>query len=146
MTIAEKELIPIILTISTFTPLQEGLATSQRSTVHLEDSLEDISETGSIEAFINNTCGCKIGPKSSPCSKLITKDTIVKFRNENMELSNDELDLFILAQVGLMARTHGNRKRLPKNAFGMEETSLVVTFVNFIKMSLIHPLVTFRRA
>ena len=32
-------------------------------------------------------------------------------------------------EVGLVTRTHGNAKRQPKNAFGVEETSRVVTFV-----------------
>ncbi len=172
------------------TPLQEGANTSDISTVDLDRSLEDISEAESTETFIANSCGCKMGPKNSPCSKLLTKNTIVKFRNESIDLPKHELDLVILAQiracrttdtqpnssethhekvsdksmtkyfvhgvhvcrttfmflhcvghkrfehlhkhfveVGLTTRTHGNQKRLPKNAFGMEETSRLVTFV-----------------
>ncbi len=172
------------------TPLQEGATTPDISTVDLDWSLEDISEAESTETFIANTCGCKMGPKNSPCSKLLTTNTIVKFRNESRELPKHELDLVILAQiracrttdtqpnscethhekisdksttkyfvhgvrvcrttfmflhcvghkrfehlhkhfveVGLTTRTHGNQKRLPKNAFGMEETSRLVTFV-----------------
>ena len=139
---------------------------------------------------MNSTCGCKMGPKSSPCSTLLSKETIERYRAESLELSRDELDLVILAQLqacrtmldqpslhcthheritercvttyythgiqicrktfmflhhvskkrlenlirhydelGLCTRVHGNTNRLPKNAFSLEETVHVTTFI-----------------
>ena len=83
----------------TFTPIQESPFTR---TIDFEESLEDRCESESIEAFISNTCGCKTGPQCSPCSSILTRDTIATFRSVNSELSKDELDLVVLAQIRSM--------------------------------------------
>ncbi len=49
-------------------PATPRATTSDISTVDLDLSLEDISEAESTETIIANTCGCKMGPKNSPCS------------------------------------------------------------------------------
>lgn len=71
----------------TSTPIQEAI-------VDLEESFEDGQEA---EHSLGTHVGRKVGPNKSPCSKLLTKETIMKFRNENMELTKDELDLVILS-------------------------------------------------
>ena len=51
------------------TPLTGSLTTSfvyEASDVELEKSREDTLEVDSVETFMNSTCGCKMGPKSSP--------------------------------------------------------------------------------
>ena len=77
----------------TSTPIQESPSTR---TIDFEESLEDRCESESIEAFMSNTCGCKTGPQCSTCSSILT---IATFRSENPELSKDELDLVVLAQI-----------------------------------------------
>lgn len=91
--------------ICSSTPLAEtceSTSTSpmlEASRIDVETSLEDTSERESVETFITSTCGCKIGPKSSPCSSVLSRDTIVKYRMESLELTRDELDLVVLAQI-----------------------------------------------
>ena len=65
----------------------------------IEDSLEDLSEAEKVERFMSNSCKCQNRPKGSLCSSLLKKVTIEKCRNENSELTRDELDLVILAQL-----------------------------------------------
>ena len=65
----------------------------------IDDSMDDIHETEIVERFMNNSCWCKTGPKGSPCSSGLTEVTIKRCRAENFELSRDELDLVILAQL-----------------------------------------------
>ena len=84
------------------TPLTEHPSTSfvnEASDVDLERSREDALEVESVETFIKSTCGCKLGPKSSPCCTVFTKEAIERYRAESLELSRDELDIVILAQL-----------------------------------------------
>ena len=67
--------------------------------VSLESSKEDLSEESCVEQFISDTCGCKTGPGQSACSTLLTRETIVKCRQDNLELASNELDLVVLGQI-----------------------------------------------
>ena len=75
------------------------LSVQEASDVTIDSSMEDFNEKESVERFVSMTCGCKYGPKGSPCSSSLTKATIHKCRADNLELSRDELDLVILAQI-----------------------------------------------
>ena len=84
------------------TPLTGSLTTSfvyEASDVELEKSREDTLEVDCVETFMNSTCGCKMGPKSSPCSILLTRNALERYRSESLELPRDELDLVILVQL-----------------------------------------------
>ena len=63
------------------------------ASVNFDHSMEDERAQKSIEDFIRSTCGCKLG------SSFLSKQTIEKCRADNLELSRDELDLVILAQI-----------------------------------------------
>ena len=70
------------------------------ASVNFDHNMEDESwAQKSVEDFIRSTCGCKLGPRDSPCSSFLSKQTIEKCRADNLELSRDELDLVILAQI-----------------------------------------------
>ena len=71
------------------TPLTESPSTSfpnEAIDVELEKSWEDTLEFESVETFMNSTCGRKMGPKSFPCSSLLTRETLERYRAESLEL------------------------------------------------------------
>jgi hypothetical protein len=72
---------------------------SFEASMNYDHSMEDESAQKCVEAFVRSTCGCKLGPRDSPCSSFLTKETIEKCRADNLELGKDELDLVILAQI-----------------------------------------------
>ena len=92
-------------TILSSTPLMrmsDSLSTSpvlEASVVEVDNSREDLAEIDTVEEFMSSTCGCKIGPKSTPCCTFLTRDTIEKYRSDNLDLTRDELDLVILGQI-----------------------------------------------
>lgn len=58
---------------------------------------------------MNSTRGCKMGPKSSPCSTLLTRNTFERYRSESLELSWDELDSFehaVVCKINLQPALH----------------------------------------
>ena len=55
--------------------------------------------------FVTKSCGCKYGPGSTPCSAFLNKATIKRHREDNLELSKDELDLVVLAQIRAHRKT-----------------------------------------
>ena len=63
---------------------------SFEASIDFDHSVEDERAQESIEDFIQCTCGCKVGPRDSPC---LSKPTIEKRRADNLEL---KLDLVIL--------------------------------------------------
>lgn len=73
--------------------------------VSIESSYEDVRESSIVDSFITKTCGCKYGPGSTPCTAFLNRATIEKHRADNMELSKDELDLVVLAQIRAHCKT-----------------------------------------
>ncbi len=49
-----------------------------------------------VQQFVSNSCGARLGLTVSARSSFLTKATIERYRNENLELTRDEL---ILAQL-----------------------------------------------
>ena len=41
----------------------------------------DASEAEKVSSFFSSGCGCKLGPKGSSCSSIITRDLAVLCRN-----------------------------------------------------------------
>ena len=60
---------------------------------------EDISEEEKIEQFVTEGCQCNLGPKKTPCYKKITVDHYKSVRSQMKELTYEELDLVVLAQL-----------------------------------------------
>ena len=73
------------------------------STVDLDISAEDKTEEERIEMFIRDGCDCSQAPK---CSNILTKETIMKGRQESLELTKDELDLVVMAQIRSLRSIH----------------------------------------
>lgn len=83
-------------------PSQSSFDTSvstQATPVSHETSKEDLTEQEVVDRFMNTPCGCKMGPKQSCCSAMLTRETVEKCRQDNLELLSDELDLVVLAQI-----------------------------------------------
>lgn len=72
----------------------------------LELSMEDSDEFGAVDEFIGTGCGCKHGPGESQCSFFLAKKTTETCKQYNLELTRDELDLVVLAQI----RAHHNKE------------------------------------
>ena len=67
------------------------------------DEGEDLIETGEVVAkvkqFLQSGCACSKGPKSGPCSRQFSEDTVLANLNNCLELTHGELDLVILANI-----------------------------------------------
>ena len=63
------------------------------------DRVEDEVEDREIDKFITNTCGCQQGPGSTACSRLISREEIARSRMNCKEMTKDEMDLIILANL-----------------------------------------------
>ena len=59
-------------------------STTHFSTVRVELSFEDKEEDDTIAKFIAETCGCTLGPKKSPCSSLLSRDTVTVTCNTSL--------------------------------------------------------------
>ena len=74
-------------------------STTRASTVRIELSFEDKEEDNAIDIFITETCGCTLGPKKSPCSSQLSRDTITLTCNNCLQLTRNDADLVIMAQL-----------------------------------------------
>ena len=63
-----------------------------------EHSFEDREEAESIRIFFSSSC-CKLGPSKGPCYKQFSQESILRAREESLELEHDELDLVILSHL-----------------------------------------------
>ena len=55
----------------------------------------DTSEVEKVSMFIDKGCGCKLGPKNSPCSSVIARELAVQCRNNCQQLESSELDMVV---------------------------------------------------
>ena len=70
-----------------------------------ELSSTDLDEAGKVDTFFSNGCGCKLGPKKTACSSVISRHLATTRRNDCLQLERSELDLVILSQLQAL-RTH----------------------------------------
>ena len=56
-------------------------------------------EESMITSFLEKTCGCKLSPVNHPCSSKFSKESIQSSRDSCAELSHNELDILIMAQL-----------------------------------------------
>ena len=73
-------------------------STTHVSMVRVELSFEDKEEDDDIVKFIAETCGCTVGPKKSPCSSLLSRDTITVTRSNCLQLTQSDADVVMMAQ------------------------------------------------
>ena len=64
-----------------------------------ELSESDTIEQQAIDKFIVDTCRCKLGPASTPCSLTLSRDSIQSCRGRCAELSHSDLDLVVMSQA-----------------------------------------------
>lgn len=57
-----------------------------------------------VKKFLKDGCGCALGAKGGPCSGQFSEEVVLFNLNNCLELSNDELDLVVLASI--QAFTH----------------------------------------
>ena len=55
-----------------------------------------------INHFIEQTCVYSAGPKKSLCSSLFSRDTLLEYRGNCLQLINMELDLVVVAQLSAL--------------------------------------------
>ena len=72
---------------------------------YLDRSHVDEEEQATVEGFMVKTCGCKLGPSKTPCSRQFSLDVVKNFRSDCLQLSRDQLDLAVTAQLS-SCRTH----------------------------------------
>jgi len=87
--------VPAIPLVSTSQDREAGLMDS----TDLELSVEDAHEVETVDDFITKGCGCQYGPGNTQCSSFLNKDVVEACRQDNMDLTRDELDLVVLAQI-----------------------------------------------
>ena len=52
-----------------------------------------------VQQYVHDGCKCDFSPMNSPCCTSITVEQYRSIRNDMAELTHDELDLVIMAQV-----------------------------------------------
>ena len=72
------------------------------TSVPIEGTAENAKVKHVIDQFIATTCKCQLGPSKQPCSISFSKEAIQRCRNQCAELSHNELDLIVMAQVHYM--------------------------------------------
>ena len=82
----------------------------------------DASEAEKVCSFFSVGCGCKLGPKSTCCSSLITKDLAVLHRNNCQQLDDHQLDMVVLSQLQAL-RTHPDQP-LPESRQSSDSSSI----------------------
>ena len=60
-----------------------------------------------LKKFLQDGCGCTLGPKDGPFSQQFSEDTTMFNLNNCLELSSAELDLVILASIQAFTRSEG---------------------------------------
>ena len=73
-----------------------------------------------VQKIMRDGCGCALGAKSGPCSGQFMEAYVLFNLNNCFELSNDELDLVILASIQAFTRRESSgtkRERSPRCSF-----------------------------
>ena len=71
---------------------------SDEHTVNLDESLEDQMEKKAIDKLFVSAC-CSLGPKKGACWTHFDRKAIINARRQSQELTKDELDLVVLANL-----------------------------------------------
>ena len=59
----------------------------------------DAQEEREVEQFLSDTCKCSLSPEGRPCCLSLSTETIHRSRDKCTELSHNELDLVVMAQI-----------------------------------------------
>ena len=58
-----------------------------------------------LKKFLQDGCGCTLGPKNGPCCRQFPEETVLFNVNNCLELSSLELDLVILTSIQAFTRS-----------------------------------------
>ena len=102
---------------------------------NVNDEVDELEED--ITAFLNVGCGCLGGKSGNPCSKSFSKEAVVFNLHNCLELSREELDLVILANIQSSTHEHTHqvsdkRSRSPRCCFMYRSTPICKTM--FLKL------------
>ena len=125
---------PVRLSLSSHEDPSNGNGTACE--VSIESSYEDVRESSIVNSFITKTCGCKYGPGSTPCTAFLNRTTIEKHRADNMELSKDELDLVVLAQIRAHRKTSDQETLRSSHHATKEDKSRSQFFISGVRICL----------
>ena len=67
--------------------------------VSFEPTPHDSREQEDVQQFLSDTCKCSLGPGGTPCCLSLSMETIRRSRDKCAELTHNELDLVIMAQI-----------------------------------------------
>lgn len=73
-----------------------------------------------VKKFLKDGCDCALGAKGVPCSEQFTEAVVLFNLNNCLELSNDELDLVVLASIKVFTHSESTgikRSRSPRCTF-----------------------------
>ena len=73
-----------------------------------------------VKKFLDDGCGCALGAKGGSCSRQFARTDVLFNLNNCLELSNDELDLVILASIQAFTHRESSgtkRSRNPQCSF-----------------------------
>ena len=62
-----------------------------------------------LKKFLQDGCGCTLGPKNGPCCRQFSEETALFNLNNCLELSSLELDLVILTSIQAFTRSESMR-------------------------------------
>ena len=69
-----------------------------------------------VSSFLKTTCSCHAGPNGQPSSNLFTEGVGLDIRSQCMELTSNQLDMFILGNIASQTKD-SNKKRCWSNYF-----------------------------
>ena len=67
--------------------------------------------------FMTQTCGCKLGPKLTPCSNVFSRENIIDQRERCFELEKFELDMVVLGQLQAFQRNVSTDESTQRNTY-----------------------------
>jgi len=78
-----------------------------------------------LKKFLQDGCGCTLGPKNGPCCRQFPEETVLFNLNNCLELSSLELDLVILISIQVFIRSECiGGKRLPRCTFYFQSKAI----------------------
>ena len=89
-----------------------------------------------LKKFLQDGCGCTLGPKNGPCCRQFPEETVLFNVNNCLELSSLELDLVILTSIQAFTRSDCiGGKRSPRCTFYFQSKPICKMFLHFYGIS-----------
>lgn len=100
---------------------------------------EDVIETGeevvaNVKQFLQSGCACSKGPKSGPCSRQFSEDSVLTNLNNCHELTHGELDLVKPANIQAFTsiKVVGEKRKLClQNSFSFQSRTTMGSVIPY---------------